>query len=84
MEPSETYPDIVSPPDRQAPDAVVELAVNVRGALTTILGPSQLLQRHIRNGQVTDVGACMQTLGQIDTAVRALNERMNRLEGERS
>ncbi len=68
----------------QEPDALATLVGDLRVPLTVVLGRSQLLQRRIRTGRITNAYACMETLVLVDEAVRALNARLQRLEHERS
>ena len=82
MDPDDRSAHIDDAARSQASHTVAEAAADLRVSLTTILGRSQLLERRIRNGQITNVYACMETLGQIDAVVREMTERLHRLEEE--
>jgi hypothetical protein len=59
-------------------------AAHLRGPMTVIVGRSQLLQQRIRNGQVWDAAACLETLVAIDEAVREMETQLREAETERS
>jgi signal transduction histidine kinase len=80
MDPSETAAHLPDPDRWQEPDALSEAAADLRVSLTTILGRSQLLERRIRTGRITDVDACLDTLAMIDAAVGVMTSRLHRLE----
>jgi hypothetical protein len=66
------------------PDPWQATPVQLRGALTVMLGRSQLLQRQIRNGQVWDAAACLETLMLMDEAVRDMESQLREIETERA
>jgi hypothetical protein len=57
-------------------------AADLRASLTVIFGRSQLLQRHIHDGQIWDAAGCLETLVAIDEAVRLMDTRLREVEAE--